>query len=178
MRLLAETTDLLANAWVERGRVEHDDDVDPAMGFTRVACAVENELCAGLIPAVEGLRDRLRGAGDRRHAVLAALLDDVEPRDSNGRPAPWTLGKGIELLRRMAGHRRDLEALKLPALVKLATNLKWLEGVSKLRNPASHGGRPVGRAEVKRALFAFFEEKGVGLVPVVDAREEVKGAKV
>jgi len=70
-------------------------------------------------------------------------------------------------------NRRDLSALNAPQLVKLTTNLRWLEGVSKLRNPASHGGRPVRRGELKKALFAFFEERGAGLLAVVEAREEV-----
>jgi hypothetical protein len=47
------------------------------IGVTRLACAVENELCACLIPAIDALRDRLKTGGSPIHraAVLAEHLD-------------------------------------------------------------------------------------------------------
>jgi hypothetical protein len=176
-RLDVETTDLLANAWVERGRVERDEDVDPRMGFTRIACAVENELCARLIPALERLCDRLKATGSPVHAALAQHVSDARPSDSSGRAAEWTLGTALDLLKRIVNRsRRDLVALKVPALLELATNVRWLEDVNRMRNSASHGGRPLRPSEVRKALFAFFDERGEGLRAVVDARDDVEGA--
>jgi hypothetical protein len=50
------------------------------------------------------------------------------PRDSNARPVLWTIGSGLDLLKRLVNQsRRDLVALNVRQLLKLTTDLRWLE---------------------------------------------------
>ena len=105
-RLAPEAQDLLANGWVERGRMQHDHDVDPAMGFTRIANAVETELCGQLFGELEKLCARLKSARHSFHETLAEKLAAGRPRDARGKPVWWSLGSSLEVLRRLASHDR------------------------------------------------------------------------
>jgi hypothetical protein len=80
----------------------------------------------------------------------------------------------LDVLRRLVNqHQRDLERLELAPLVKLATSLRWFEDTKALRHAPAHG-RDADKVVLRRALFAFFEERGRWLVPVVEAREAVE----
>jgi hypothetical protein len=171
-RTSSEARDQIASAWVNRGYLARDEDVDPTDGFNHVARAVEIELRDELLDAFERL------VAARKLARLREAIDEARGTDGRRQQKPWTLGSIVGFVRDCATHhRRDLEKLGLGALVKLSLNMGWLKDVHALRNVTTHMG-PHGaqdpRAEARRQLFAFFERQGKDLVPILDARDAVQ----
>jgi hypothetical protein len=171
-RTSSEAREQIACAWVTRGYLARDEDVDPTDGFNHVARAVEIELRDELIDPLE------RFVTARDHTRLNDAIAEARGTGGRGQRKPWTMGSVVGLVQSFATHhRRDLEAVGLGELVKLSLKMKWLEETHELRNATTHMDPRVAfdpRAAARKALFAFFERRGKDLGPILDARDAVR----
>ena len=175
-RASSEAREQLAHAWVNRGYLARDEDVDPSDGFNHVARALEIELRDEMLESFERLVAR------RKVAKLVDAIDEARGTDSRGDRKPWTMGSCVGFVKDCANkYGRDLDALGLGKLAGLARDtkwMKWFEGVHALRNVTVHAERAVAfdpRVAARDALFGFFERKGRELGAVLDARDAVRG---
>jgi hypothetical protein len=111
----------------------------------------------------------------------AGDVGTVEASSVTQTDASWSMGKssrplalhaersGIATLATTAERERGRKPTE--KRIGRGPHYREIEGVT---SGAAHGGRPVPRGELKKALFALFEDRGAGLLPVVEAREEVR----
>ncbi|MGO8995160.1 MAG: hypothetical protein ACLQVI_17735 [Polyangiaceae bacterium] len=171
-RTSSEAREQIACAWVTRGYLARDEDVDPTDGFNHVARAVEIELRDELVDPLERL------VAARKLKRLDDAIADARGTGARGERKSWTMGSIVGFVQSFATHhRRDLEALGLGELVKLSLNMKWLKETHALRNVTTHMDPRAAvdpRKEARRALFAFFERQGKDLGGILDARDAVR----
>ena len=169
----------LANAWVLKRQIEHDD-LDPAVAFTRLAIGVETELCIGLVGAIEELvADKKRidprspSSATLREVVMNAR-PAVEPGEERAR---WTLGSARALLGALGSRcKRQLDMLGLSPLASVGVEedkTRWLRDLNELRNAASHA-RVTTEPRLRGSVDGFFADKGRGIAGVVAAKRAVQ----
>jgi hypothetical protein len=173
-RASSEAKEQMAGAWVTRGMLERDFDINPANGFNDVARAVEIELRDELIEALTLVVAR------HKLGKLAEGIATARGSDRRGELRPWTLGTVMILVKSLAAsHRRELAPLGLQPLIDLSLDTKWLTELQDLRNVTTHWKGREGmdpKLEAKKALYAFFDRRGKDLMPILDARDAVRRA--
>ncbi len=107
-RTSSEAREQLACAWVTRGYLARDEDVDPTDGFNHVARAAEIELRDELLDPFE------RIVAARKLTRLNDAIAEARGTTARGERRPWTMGSSVGFVESFAGnHRRELDAVGL-----------------------------------------------------------------